>query len=188
MRTAEELEQLKNDYQPTYDAYAQQQRDEGFEPQSFDDAFGAHLEALDAEVSPNPEDNETVGAPKVAPAKGKKAPAKKAPAKKAAAKKAKEPKAPKPKAFRPTSEDRKTVNAAGEAALKAAKVEGTPRFKLVDGSPYVEFLQGRALKLDADGNGSMELAVYAAKDVNTRVGTVALTVKKGVLTAKGKKL
>lgn len=193
-RTAEELQQLRTDYEAVYNPYAEGERAAGREPEPFDAAFQAHLETLDAEAAGQAAPSGVAGGEAATgKATGKKAGGKKAGGAKAtgatkpkAEAKPKAAKEPKPKGFRPAADDRKTVNAAAAAALKAAKVEGTPRLK-VGADPYVEFLQGRALKLDANGNGSLDLNVVTAADMATVVGVVTVTVKKGTMTAKGRK-
>jgi hypothetical protein len=93
------------------------------------------------------------------------------------------PKAPKARGFRPTSDDRKALNAA--AAKVAGKNVSTPRLlPTAKGSTYTEFLQGRVLKIDENGNGSTVLNVVAAKEPGTVIGTVTVTVTKGNMTAK----
>jgi hypothetical protein len=184
-RNAAQLAAAKTEYQAVYDPYAAAETAAGRTPQPFDEAFAAHLEALDAEAGrPGDEvnagaageDAETVG---VKPAKAKVEPKAKA--------EPKEKAAPKPKGFRPTSDDRKAINAAAESVLKAAKAEGVARCKLPDGSPYVDFLQGKFIKLDADGNGSGQLNVFAAALLDASLGVVNVIVKNGVMTAKGVK-
>lgn len=210
MRTEEELSALKAEYQTVYDPYAEAEKAAGREPQPFDEAFNAHLEALDAEGTTGDttqagtgDDNaagaadnggdvaiEQAQAAEAAKATGAKATgkAKATPAPKATAKPkaTPAPKAAKPKAFRPTGEDRKALNVAAAAALKAAKVEGTARMK-PDSGTYSDFLSGKVLKLDADGNGSATLNVVTASAMETVVGKVDVTVKKGAMTAKGRK-
>lgn len=201
MRTAEELEALKASYRSdVYDPYASEETAAGRTPQNFDEAFAAHLEALDAEsAGPTDADNAIAGDPGTAPAPAKKATGKKASAKTGAAKTGKAtgntaPKAPaaakepKGRSFRPTSDDRKAVNAAAQKALGKEGTGRNHRVLLADGSPYVDFLQGRALKLDADGNGGpLTLNVFLAADLKTVKGTVTVTVKKGAMSAVGKK-
>lgn len=182
-RNAAQLAAAKAEYQTVYDPYAAAETAAGRTPQPFDEAFAAHLEALDAEEANRPGDNVNAGATGADAAtvgdKPKAAAKPKADAKPKAA--------PKPKGFRPTSDDRKAVNAAADAVLKAAKVEGAARCKLPNGDPYVDFLQGKHIKLDAEGNGSGQLNVFAAAKLDASLGVVNVTVKKGVMTAKGVK-
>lgn len=174
MRTAEELEAIKAEYQTAYDPYAEGEKAAGREPQAFDEAFAAHLAAIDAEVA----GKTTEEAKPAKPTKAKKEPKAKP-----------EPKAKQPKAFRPTSADRAALNVIGADVIAKAKVEGTPRF-LPNASgftTYADFLSGKQLKLDADGNGATSLNVVTAKDTATVVGVIEVTVKKGVMSANGKK-
>lgn len=170
-RSAEELEQLKADYRTnTYDPYVAGLA-EGQQPQDFDAAFAAHLEALDAA---------DIGKAKPKGAKPTK------PAKPAKAKGTKEAKAKGPSGFRPSSDDRKALNAAADKAK--GKAEGTARLlPQQKGATYTDFLQGKVLKVDAEGNGETTLNVVTTKSKDTVVGTVTVTVKKGVLTAKAAK-
>lgn len=196
MRTADELTALKADYEATYNAYADAERAAGREPQTLDEAFMAHLEALDGsdagkKASGGGKKAAKKAATKGAAAKAAKGGSKAATGAKAATKPApaaKAPKTPKAKAFRPTSDDRKAVNAAAQKALGKDAKGGNHRLKLADGSPYVDFLQGRAIKMDDKGNGGpLILNVYTGADPKTVRGTVTLTVKGGNLTAVGKK-
>ncbi len=184
LRTAEELEQLKAAYRESaYDAYAADQTAQGFEPQDFDEAFAAHLAALDeagaTDPAPTAEDTATVGVKPASTAgkKGAKTAAAKAEKPAKAAKAPAEPKEPKPKKFRPTSEDRAAIMA---AAGKLTKDE-TPRLLLADGSPYVDFLKGTTM--DADGNLEVGLKVFTAKGIRAEkpepVGALKVTIKKG---------
>jgi hypothetical protein len=169
-RTAEEIEALKADFAKT------------FTGDDLDTAFAAHLATLDASAPAT-----AAAAPKAAAGK-KGASAKKASTAKAApakATKAAAPKAakePKAKAFRPSSEDRKALNAA--AAKAAPKDTKTPRL-LPTGKDqtYTDFLQGKVLKLDANGNGETTLNVVSAKEPKTVVGQVKVTVKNGTMKA-----
>lgn len=178
-RSADELETLRNDYRTnTYDPYVAG-LSEGQTAQPFEEAFAAHLAAIDAQTGAAPKKSGGKGG-------GKKAAAKKGGAKKAAApKKAKEPKAPRAKAFRPSSDDRKTFNAA--AAKVAGKDVKAPRLLPAGGQTYTDFLQGKVLKLDADGNGSTVLNVVSAKDTKTVLGTVTVEVTANKVKATGAK-
>jgi hypothetical protein len=180
-RSAEELERLKSEFRSTYTG----------DDAGFDDAFASHLASIDA-AADGGGSAATTGAKAASASGGKKAGAKSAgkkaaakPAKAAAAKPAKAakaPAAPKAKAFRPTSDDRKVLNAA--AAKAAGKSVKTPRLlPQTKGGTYTEFLQGKVLKLDANGNGSATLNVVAASDTSKVVGTVNVTVTKGVMKA-----
>ena len=168
-RTAEELEALKTDYRTnTYDPYAAEAQANGQEPQDFEEAFAAHLAALDAEPTPADEPAKPKGAkPKAGKPKKADKPAKEK----------------KPRGFRASSEDRKTINAAAAKVAAKAKVEGKVRCLPQDGQSYTDFLQGRVLKVDAEGNGSVTLDVVPVKD-SKAVGSITVTVKAGVLSAK----
>lgn len=170
-RTAEELESLKNDFSKTYTG----------DPAGLDAAFQSHLETLDAAATtdaPAKAKSSKKGAGKKAGAKAAK------PAK--AAKAPKAPAAPRPKGFRPTSDDRKAFNAA--AAKAAGKDVKAPRLvPQGKGQTYSDFLSGKVLKLDADGNGETKLNVVSAKDTKTILGTVTVTVTKGKVKATGAK-
>lgn len=176
-RTNEELAALRGEFEKSYTGDAA----------GFDDAFASHLASIDATTAPG----EAAPAPKQA---AKKATAKKgAKAKPAAkakaapkAKAAKAPKAPRAKAFRPSSDDRRTFNAA--AAKVAGKDVKTPRLLPADGkSTYTDFLQGKVMKLDENGSGSTDLSVVSAKEPKKVLGTVTVTVTKGTVKAVGKK-
>jgi len=207
-RTTDEIEALKADYRTsTYDAYAAEQVSAGFEPQPFDEAFAAHLAALDdaeapAETETAAEKRKRESAEKKAAADAAKA-EKKAAAdalkqkklddaaaakaeKKAAADAAKAAKAaeqpakePKAKKFRPTSEDRVTVM----TAAKALVGDETPRLKLAGGATYDDFLKGT--QMDVEGNASVVFDVFTAKAIRTDgaapVGKLVATIEGGKL-------
>lgn len=212
VRTTEEIEALKEAYRTeTYNAYADEQRNQGFEPQDFEEAFSAHLAAIDAADTGQGDGaaTGTADAGKQETAKERKAreaaerkakreadkaeaDAKKAAekaekdAKKAAEKaekeaKAKEAKPAKAKKFRPTSEDRVAVM---DAAKKLVPDGETPRMKLTDGQPYDEFLKG--VQMDADGNATIALNVFTAKalrgDKPEASGQLSVTIAAGKLT------
>lgn len=188
MRTKEELAAAEAAYREVYDPYATAEQEAGREPQPFDEAFAAHLEALDADAAAattgDVADVAIATATKAKPEKAAKpVKAKKEPK----AKPAPKPKAP--KAFRPTSADRAAINVVGKDILAKAKVEGAARFlPAVDGfATYADFLSGKQLKLDADGNGTTTLKVVTARDSATVLGVIEITVKKGVMSAKGRK-
>lgn len=169
-RTKKQLDELRTKYRTeTYDAYAEQARANNQEPQDFEEAFSAHLTALDA-AEPTPA---------AQPAKPKGAKPKAAPKPKAA----KPVKERGPRGYRATSEDRKLINAAAEQVGKRAKVESKVRCLPQDGQTYSDFLSGRVLKIDADGNGSTTLDVVPTKDSKS-VGTILVTVSGGKLSAK----
>lgn len=184
-RSAEELERLKTEFRSTYTG----------DDAGFDDAFASHLASIDAAAPAPAPAAASAGAGTAKRGSGAKGKGKggtkgkaqtaakgKGGAKPAAAKTPKEPKAPKAKAFRPTSDDRKLLNAA--AAKAAGKSVKTPRLlPQTKGGTYTEFLQGKVLKLDANGNGSTTLNVVSASDTSKVVGTVNVTVTKGVMKA-----
>lgn len=165
-RTNDELAALRSEYDTA-------------NPDGGDEGFAAHLASIDATAVTSAE----VDAPAAKPAKAAKAP--KA-AKAAKAPKAEKPaKTPKPKAFRPSSEDRQAFNAA--AAKVVGKDGGTARMVPASGGTYTDFLQGKTLKLDADGSGSTVLNVVTAKEPKAVLGTVTVTVTKGKVKATGAK-
>lgn len=174
-RTAAELEALRNSYQnDVYDPYAAEAEKNGQVPQPFDEAFAAHLAALDAagptEAPP----------PAKAKGKGKAAPKAKEPKAPKAPKEPKAPAGPRTVGFRATSEDRKTINAAA-AKLLPKDAKGGCRCLPQDGQTYSDFLQGRVLKV-TDGNGEATLNVVTGKNADV-IGAIKLTVKDGKLTA-----
>lgn len=188
-RTKEELDKLRDEYfNDLYKPYADAEKAAGREPQDFDEAFNAHLAELDKEAAEQTAaDIDGTETPAPAPAnkgKGKGKGGTKKPAKPKTERK------PRPKAFRPTSDDRKALNAAAADAATKAKAEGTPRMKPQKGDPgdtYSDFLTGKTLKLDENGNGDCSLDVVTAKDMDTVIGRVDVTVRKGEMKAKGVK-
>lgn len=164
-RTAKQLEALRNDYRTNvYDPYAAEAEKNGQTPQDFDEAFNAHLAALDAA-------GDTGGEAKPAPKASKPSKAPKAP---------KEPAGPRTVGFRASSEDRKTIN---EAAAKVLPKDAKGKARCVpqDGQTYSDFLQGKVLKV-TDGNGTADLNVVVGRS-NDVVGAIRLTVKDGKLSA-----
>lgn len=186
MRTAEQIEGLKADYRTqTYDAYAADQRAQGFEPQDFDEAFAAHLAALDADGATTG-DGATAGTEAAKPETAKARKAREVAERKAQreadkAKKAAEKPAPvaKAKKFRPTSEDRTAIM--GEA--KKLVGDETPRLKLASGGTYDDFLKGH--QMDVDGNATAVFDVFTAKGLRAEkpeaVGKIVATIKGGKL-------